>query len=88
MKSVWLIAAIGAFGLVGCSTTPKREMRPPATEELVAPPPNTYTNPPDVPRDQPLLAPKSNGAGVNGAGMSGMGGPQMGPGAAPGGARR
>ena len=89
MKSVWLIAAVGALGLVGCNTTPKREMRPPASEELVSPPPNTYANPPDVPRDQPLLTPKSNGPGVNpGAGMSGMGSPQMGPGAAPGGARR
>jgi len=89
MKSVWLIAAVAALGLAGCHTKPKREMRPPVTEELVAPPPNTYNTPPDVKRDEPLLTPKSNGAGLNpGTGMSGVGGPQMGPGAAPGGARR
>lgn len=89
MKGVWLATAFGALGLVGCNTTPKREMRPPVTEELVAPPANLYNTPPDVPRDQPVLTPKSNGPGLNpGTGMSGMGGPQMGPGAAPGGARR
>jgi hypothetical protein len=89
MKAVWLALAAGVIGCAGCASTPKREMRPPSTEEFYTPPANMYNTPPDLPRDQPLLVPKSNMPSMNSnPGMGGMPSPQMGPGAAPGGVRR
>jgi hypothetical protein len=79
MRGVWLVIAIG---LVGCTPTPKREMRQPITEELRSPPEGTYLTPPDVTRDEPALQPKQTGPG-GGPGMGGMGAPG-GPGAGPG----
>jgi len=90
MKAVWLTVAAGMIGLAGCASTPKREMRPPAAEEFATPPANMYNTPPDVPRDQPLLVPKSNTPSLNSGpgGMGGMPNPGMGPSASPGGIRR
>ena len=92
MKGVWLVLATAILGSIGCESTPKREMSRPAAEEFAIPPSNMYTTPPDLPRDQPLLTPKSGGPGLN-SGMPGpsIGGPGSGPGMAtgsPGGARR
>ena len=92
MKAVWLTVAAGVVGFAGCASAPKREMRQPAEEEFATPPAHMYTTPPDIPRDQPLLVPKTNTPAFNSApgtmGMSGMGSPGMGPGASPGGMRR
>jgi hypothetical protein len=93
MRGVWLVVAVGLVASVGCTSTPKRELRQPIKEELVGPGPGEYTNPPDYTRDQPLLTPKQSATGLNS--MPGLGGPagQGGPGApgagmAPGGMRR
>jgi hypothetical protein len=92
MKGVWLILVVGA---IGCTSTPKREMRQPTAEEFSTPPSNMYTQPLTPPRDQQLLTPKSTAPGLNtGMGGPAMGGPGMGgPGSgpmsgAPGGMRR
>ena len=61
MRGVWLILVAGLVGAVGCTSTPKREMRQPTKEELVAPPEGSYVNPPDYTRDQPGLQPKQAG---------------------------
>ncbi|HKB01317.1 MAG TPA: hypothetical protein VKD90_03815 [Gemmataceae bacterium] len=92
MKGVWLVLAAGILGAIGCETTPKRQMRPPTAEEFPILPSNMYTTPPDLPRDQPLLTPKSASPGA-GPAMPGpsVGGPGGGPGmsmGAPGGMRR
>lgn len=87
MRGVWLVIAVG---LVGCTNTPKREMRQPTQEELVSPAAG-YDVPPDYTRDQPLLQPKQSTPGLNTPGMPGMGGPGgmgAGPGMGPGGMRR
>jgi len=83
MRGVWLVIALG---LVGCTPTPKREMRQPIVEELRSPPEGTYTTPPEATRDQPILQPKPGGPGA-GPGMTpgagGPGGPGSGPGMTP-----
>ena len=93
MRGVWLVVAFGLVASVGCTSTPKRELRQPIREELVGPGPNEYTTPPDYTRDQPVLTPKPTTTGLNS--MPGLGGPTGtgGPGApgagmAPGGMRR
>ena len=82
MRGVWLVLVAG---LVGCTPTPKREMRTVSPEEFTTPPPNMYLTPPDLPRDKPLLTPKSPGPGVGAppaiGGPGGMGGPNFGGGA-------
>lgn len=78
MRGVWLVIALG---LVGCTSTPKRQMRQPMPEELVSPPAGTYTTPPEANRDQPILQPKQSGPG---AGMGPGSGSPAGPGASPG----
>jgi hypothetical protein len=93
MKGVWLVLAAGFLGALGCDSAPKRPMRPPAAEEFAIPPSGTYTTPPDIPRDQPLLAPKNGTAGpATGVPGPSIGGPGGGPGSigpgAPGGIRR
>jgi|GEM_PF-6388611 len=92
MKAIWLTVAAGVVGLTGCASTPKRQMRQPTEEEFATPPAHMYTAPPDIPRDQPLLTPKTNTPAFNSApgtmGMSGPTSPGMGPGATPGGIRR
>jgi hypothetical protein len=86
MRGVWLILIAGLVGAVGCTPTPKREMRQPTKEELVGPPEGAYVTPPDYTRDQGGLQPKQAGPGLNtGAAMPGLGGP-AGPGGTPGGA--
>jgi hypothetical protein len=84
----WLALSAAALSLAGCTSTPKREMRPPKTEELVTPPPGQYVAPrDDIPRDAPLISPKAapnlNTNGPNRPGVTP--GPMMG---APGGAGR
>jgi hypothetical protein len=84
MRGVWLAIVIALIGSVGCTTTPKREMKQPHDEELVTPPEGTYGTPVDYTRDQPVLQPKPNAPGLNtgGPGMGGPGGPgAMSPGA-------
>jgi hypothetical protein len=92
MRGVWLLAAIGLMGAIGCNSTPKRELRQAtASEELVTPPADMYNAPREVPRDQSVLMPKTSGPPGLNTGMPGAGGPQMGPGGAGspvGGARR
>jgi hypothetical protein len=81
MKRVWLLLVAG---LMGCTTTPKREMRATNPQEFTTPPPHMYLTPPDLPRDKPLLTPKNPGPGFNtppSVGGPGMGGPSFGPGA-------
>jgi len=80
MRGFWLVIALG---LVGCTPTPKREMRQPITEELRSPPEGTYLTPPDVAHDQPALQPKQTGPGGPGGMGPGLGGPG-GPGGSPG----
>ena len=46
MRGVWLILIAGLVGAVGCTPTPKREMRQPTKEELVGPPEGAYVTPP------------------------------------------
>lgn len=90
MRGVWLVVALGILGTVGCTSTPKREMRQPTKEEFVGPNPGEYVNPPDYTRDQPVLTPKQAATGLNSmpgiGGANGPGGP--GAGMAPGGMRR
>lgn len=78
------VLTLATIGLVGCNSTPKREMRPPVTEEFNLPP-EKYNNPPEVPRDTPLIAPKTASPGM---GPQGLPTPGFGPGNAQGGARR
>jgi hypothetical protein len=92
MRGVWLIIA---FGLFGCTPTPKREMRQPVKEELMSPKEGTYTEPPDFTRDQGGLQPKQTGPGLNTGtsapglgGPGGPGGPATGSGSSPGGLKR
>jgi hypothetical protein len=75
MRGVWLGIAIGCVAAIGCTNTPKREMRQPQVEELTSPPQGTYLDPPDYTKDQPLLVPKNNTPGLNTPGMPGTGGP-------------
>jgi hypothetical protein len=83
MRGVWLLAAFGLLSAIGCTHSPKREMRPAtASEELVTPPAGTYDAPREVPRDQPVLMPKTSGPPGLNTGVPGAGGPQMGPGGA------
>jgi hypothetical protein len=84
MKGSWRLIGITLIGLAGCTPMPKREMRQSTAEEFSTPPPNMYNSPPDVPRDQPLLTPKTNAPPFNASpGMGGMGAPGMGAGAGP-----
>ncbi len=84
MKHVWLVTALGVAALVGCNTTPKREMRPPVTEEFSTPPAR-LNDPPDYSRDTPALTPKVGGPPM----MPGPGiGSPSGPGTSPGAMRR
>ena len=85
MKKAWIVVSAAVIALVGCGTTPKRQMRFQQGEEMPVIPPNLYTNTPELPRDQPLLTPKSNTPNFNstGAGRPGAnlptpmpGGPQ------------
>ena len=82
MRGVWLIVAAGLIAAVGCTNTPKREMRQVTSEELVGPPPGTYMEPRAADRDQPILTPKQPTPGLNAAGaipgLGGAGGPGMG----------
>jgi hypothetical protein len=88
MRRAWLIVAAGMIAAIGCTNTPKREMKQVTSEELVGPPPGTYTEPRVADRDQPILQPKQNTPGLNTGGpMPGLGGPS-GPGMSPGTARR
>ena len=75
MKGVRIIIALGLLGAIGCTSTPKREMRQPVKEELTSPPEGQYLNPPDYTSDQPTLVPKANTPGLNTNGMPGAGGP-------------
>ena len=93
MRAVWLVVAFGLIASVGCTSTPKRELRQPTREELVGPNQGQYMDPPDFTRDQPILTPKNSATGL--AAMPGLGGPTSmggpgGPGAGmpPGGMRR
>jgi len=89
MRGVWLVVATALIGGLGCTNTPKREMRQVTSEELVSPPPGTFMEPRAADRDQPILQPKQNTPGMNtGAGMPGLGGPSGGMGSSPGGMRR
>jgi hypothetical protein len=84
VKHVWLIVALGTAALVGCNSTPKREMRPAVTEEFSTPP-DRLNNPPDAQRDSPALTPKATSPGM----MPGPGiGSPSGPGTSPGAMRR
>jgi hypothetical protein len=74
MRGVWLAIAIGVIAGVGCTSTPKRQMRQPAEEEFVSPTDN-YKDPPDYSRDQPVLVPKSTTPGLNTPQVPGMGAP-------------
>lgn len=82
MKGVCLMLALGLVATVGCSSTPKREMRQPMPEELMSPGPNEYLAPADFTRGQPVLQPKQATPGLNTGGMPGTGGPP-GPGMGP-----
>ena len=76
----WSLALLAtAIALTGCSTTPKREMRPPKSEEMYSPPAGQYTTPrDDIPRDTPLLAPKGTpNLNTNGPGRPGVGAGMM-----------
>jgi len=75
MRGVWVAIVVG---VVGCTSTPKREMRQPQAEEFVTPTDN-LKEVPDLTRDQPLLVPKQNTPGLNTGQTPGVGGP-MGPG--------
>ena len=91
MRGVWMVLA-AVLGSVGCTSTPKRQMRQPTAEEFAIPPATMYNTPPDIPRDGPLLMPKTgtpgSGPAIPGPSMGGPGGgPGMGMGA-PGGMRR
>ena len=94
MKGVWLVLAAGVLGALGCTSTPKRDLRQPAAEEFSSPPPDTYTQPFTPPRQDQLLVPKTTTPNLNSLGGPMSGGPGMGgPGAgpmmgAPGGSRR
>jgi len=90
MRGAWILFVATAFVAAGCQSTPKREMRQPTAEEFAIPPSNTYTTPPDIPRDKQLLMPKSpagGGPGPNTPGLSGVGNPSSNMGA-PGGMPR
>lgn len=80
MKGLWLVTALGVAALTGCNSTPKREMRPSPAEEFSVPP-EKYNNPPDYPRDTPILTPKATGPGLNtGPGIGSPSGPGTSPG--------
>jgi hypothetical protein len=93
MKDVRLVLLAGVLGALGCTSTPKRDLRQPTAEEFPTLPPNAYNQPFTPPRQEQLLTPKatapnlnSMGGPMSGPGMGGPGGgPMMG---APGGARR
>jgi hypothetical protein len=88
MKGLWIIVAAGIIASAGCTTSPKRPMRTSIGEEFPEIPAGQYTTTRDLPRDQPLLAPKSNMPGLNaGSGMGGLRGPGPTPGAIPGSVR-
>ena len=65
MRRWFPLVAAGVVGVVGCAITPKRQMRQPTSEELMTPAPGLYTTTPDLPRDQPLLTPKTNTPSLN-----------------------
>jgi len=65
MMKAWIVVSVATIALVGCGTTPKRQMRMEHGEEIPTIPPNLYTSTPDVPRDQPLLTPKTNTPNFN-----------------------
>ncbi len=86
MKSTWIVLGLAMAASLGCQNSPKREMRPPKTEEFAIPPERLNT-PPDVPSDAPALTPKQTGIGPGaGPGMASPTG--AGPGGTPGGVRR
>jgi hypothetical protein len=88
MKGSWILVVAGVVAAAGCTTTPKRPMRATTGEEFPEIPPGQYTTTRDLPRDRPLVAPKSNTPGLNTAGgMGGMRGPGPVPGTMPGGVR-
>jgi hypothetical protein len=88
MRGLWVTLIIGVVAAVGCTSTPKREMRQnPNQEELVGPPDGTYMEPRAADRDQPILQPKA-GMGMNPGSMQTPGGPATAPGMTPGAARR
>ena len=87
MRGAWFLLMASAFLAAGCKNSPKREMRQPTAEEFAIPPSNTYTTPPDLPRESPLLTPKSPIGGGNTPGVSGVGNPSSNMGA-PGGRPR
>jgi len=90
MRGVWVALVVGVVAAVGCTNTPKREMRQnPHQEELVGPADGTYLEPRAADRDQPILQPKAGMTGLNsGAGMPTPGGPSQGPGMNPGMSKR
>jgi hypothetical protein len=70
-----LALCAAAVAMAGCGTT-KREMRPPKSEDFELPAPGQYTNPPDIPRDAPLLTPKTTPTlNTNSPGRPGVSGP-------------
>lgn len=89
MRGAWFLLIASTILAAGCKNSPKREMRQPTAEEFAIPPSNTYTTPPDLPRETPLLTPKSpigGGPGANTPGVSGVGNPSSnmgGPGGRP-----
>ncbi|MSR53125.1 MAG: hypothetical protein EXS09_07510 [Gemmataceae bacterium] len=74
MRGAYYLLIGIAFVAAGCNNTPKREMRQPTAEVFAIPPSNTYTTPPDLPRDTPLLTPKPQGGGGLGPNTPGLGG--------------
>jgi hypothetical protein len=87
MKGAWIAVVVAVMAACGCTTSSKRPMRPSTAEEFPDIPPGLYGTAPDLPRDQPLLTPKSNGPGNPAPGMGGIRGPSPTPGMIPGGVR-
>jgi hypothetical protein len=75
MRGVWLIVSAGLIAALGCTNTPKREMRQSLGEEFPTIPAGAYTEPRAADRDQPILQPKANTPSLNTGGVPGLGGP-------------
>lgn len=76
MRGCWLTLALLVFGLVGCNTTPKREMKQEQVEEFSIPPAK-YDAPPDYPRDDKPFTIKQSGGPMNMGGVGQPNGPNL-----------
>lgn len=76
MRGLVLLMMLAVISSLGCKNSPKRELRQPHVEEFAVPP-ASYNMPPEYPRDDKALMPKSSQPfNVQGIGQGGgVGGP-------------